>query len=57
MLVKCGFSKPLNQKCVARYVQPDTLIVIGFTDSAKPRAEGKKYLNLVHADGVWKNLD
>lgn len=40
---------------VARYVQPDTLLIIDLTDLAKPRARRMKYLNLVR-DGSHGTL-
>jgi hypothetical protein len=36
------------RQTVARYIEPDTPIVIDLTDLAKPRARRMKYLNLVH---------
>lgn len=33
---------------MARYVQPDTPVIIDLTDLAKPRAKRMKYLNYVH---------
>lgn len=40
---------------IARFVQPDTLLIIDMTDLAKPRARRMKYLNLVR-DGSEDKL-
>jgi hypothetical protein len=42
---------------VAKYIEPDTPLVIDLTDLAKPRARKMKYLNLVHDGSEDKRVN
>lgn len=42
---------------VAKYIEPDTPLVIDLTDLAKPRARKMKYLNLVHDGSENKRVN